>query len=60
MEGLGSFLKDFALDPKSIGRPLKSIKGGGDDIRYAFLNDHSSDRWRIAWEMVRWISGDTV
>lgn len=28
MEGLVSFLKDFALDPKSNGRPLKSIKEG--------------------------------
>lgn len=28
MEGLVSFLKDFALDSKSNGKPLKSIEGG--------------------------------
>lgn len=50
IQGLVSLLKNFDLYPKDSEKPLKSIKEE-TDIKFAFLNDHSGDTWRMAWEM---------
>lgn len=50
IQGLVSLLKNFDLYPKGSEKPLKSIKEE-TDIKFAFLNDHSGDTRRMAWEM---------